>query len=157
MIAAAVPDVDGLGIVAGQEMYWRFHHVLGHNLFFSLIVATVLAVLGGRALLTFPIYLALFHLHLLMDFFGSGPGWKIHYFWPISQVGYKTDLVWNLSSWQNTLAAAVLLAWTAVIAYLQRRTPLELISPRLDRIGVEALRSRDVSRSAEPPTGPPMR
>src|SRR5690242_13324322 len=71
MIAASVADLDGLGMVAGmeQELYWRYHHVLGHNLFFGLLVAGVLAAMGGRKWVTFPLYLLLFHLHLSMDYF----------------------------------------------------------------------------------------
>ncbi len=153
MIAAAIPDVDGIGFVFGEDWYWKFHHILGHNVFFGLLTAGALAAIGGRKRLTFPVYLALFHLHLVMDYFGSGPGWKIHYFWPVSQVGYKTDWVWNLTSWQNMSAAVVLLAWTAVIVYLLRRTPLELISPRLDRVGVDAIARRRQPTSVEPTHG----
>jgi len=32
MIAASAADLDGLGILFGQEAYWRYHHTLGHNL-----------------------------------------------------------------------------------------------------------------------------
>jgi hypothetical protein len=142
MIAASIADVDGCGIVAGQEWYWRFQHVLGPNVFFGLMVAGILAVFSPRRWIAFAIYLLLFHLHLLMDFFGSGPGWSIDYLWPISTYGYRTRLAWDLFSWQNTLAAAILLAWTVVIAYRLGRTPLELIAPRLDRLAVQWLRGR---------------
>lgn len=133
MAAASIPDIDGCGIVFGQEMYWRFHHFVGHNIFFGLMIAGLGAVISTRRWLAFAIYLLAFHLHLLMDFFGSGPGWKIHYWWPLSERGYRTQYVWDLSSWQNTTAAVILLVWTIAIAYRFRRTPLELISPSLDR------------------------
>ena len=40
---------------------------------------------------------------------------------------------WNFYSWQNITAAFVLLLWTVAIAYVCRRTPLELLMPSLDR------------------------
>jgi len=140
MVAASIPDIDGLGIVFGQEAYWRFHHYLGHNVFFGLAVAGVGACFSARKIVAFAMYLFAFHLHLVMDFFGSGPGWKIHYWWPISDVGYRTQYVWNLSSWQNTVAAALLLLWTMAIAYRFGRTPLELVSPSLNERLVKSRR-----------------
>ena len=67
VVAAAIPDLDGLGLLAvpfaGSHFYERYHHVLGHNLTFAVIACLA--------------YFALFHLHLLMDYYGSGPGWGI--------------------------------------------------------------------------------
>jgi hypothetical protein len=133
MIAASIADIDGLGFFFSEEVYWRLHHSLGHNVFFGVMAALAMAVWSKRWATAFAVYVGLFHLHLLMDYFGSGPGWLIHYLWPLSEAGWKTHLVWNLFSWQNLMAAGILLAWTGVIAYVARRTPLELIAPRLDR------------------------
>jgi hypothetical protein len=36
MIAAAASDLDGIGRVFGEEAYWRYHHVVGHNLAFAI-------------------------------------------------------------------------------------------------------------------------
>ncbi len=66
MAAASIPDIDGCGIVFGQEMYWRFHHFVGHNIFFGLMIAGLGAVISTRRWLAFAIYLLAFHLHLLM-------------------------------------------------------------------------------------------
>jgi hypothetical protein len=46
-------------VLGGWDAYQTYHHKIAH--------------------------LALFHLHLVMDFVGSGPGWGIYYFWPFSQ------------------------------------------------------------------------
>ncbi|MGC4031372.1 MAG: metal-dependent hydrolase [Tepidisphaeraceae bacterium] len=136
MIAATVPDVDGLGIVFGNELYQRWHHVAAHNLPFCMIVCGVMAALTPRPVIgrawRFLVYGIAFHLHLLMDYFGSGPGWPIDYLWPLHGLRFVNWQAWELSSWQNTTAAAVLLAVTAVIAILKRRTPLELLMPSLD-------------------------
>jgi hypothetical protein len=142
MTAAAIADIDGIGFFISNEMYWRLHHYLGHNLFFGVAISLVMAALSRRRLAGLAMYVTLFHLHLAMDLVGSGPGWAIHYFWPVSSVGYRTTLVWDLFSWQNILAAGIFLAWTMAIAFISRRTPLELIAQRLDRRAIELLTPR---------------
>ena len=137
MIAAAVPDLDGIGVVLGQATYQRWHHVACHNLLFCVITTFSMAGLGpisiGRRCMLAGLYAGLFHLHLMMDYFGSGPGWPIEYLWPFSSFRFVNWSAWPLSSWQNTVAAAVLLLVTIVIGKIARRTPLEVVLPSLDR------------------------
>jgi hypothetical protein len=137
MIAASIPDVDGLGIVVSEHWYTRFHHVVGHNLLFAVVTAAVLAAFSVRRVLAFFTYFALVHLHLFMDFWGSGRDWGICYFWPFESAGpgswWMNPYGWAFFSWQNITAAFALLAWTVWIAYAKRRTPLELLMPNLDR------------------------
>jgi hypothetical protein len=143
MIAASIADLDGLGILAGQEAYLKYHHVVGHNLLFGLIACIVLALLSRARLGVFALYLALFHLHLVMDFFGSGPGWPIYYLWPYSKwTPDNRHWSWEFYSWQNITAAFALLAWTILIAVYAGRTPLEVPMPRLDRQLVQWFRAR---------------
>lgn len=141
MIAASIPDCDGLGILLwpinhelGQNLYWDYHHRLGHCLIFGVLVSALLSAFSGsRRALCFPLYLLMFHLHLAMDIAGSGPGWGIHYFWPVNDRAYEVTWTWPLFSWQNILTFFVLLGWTVLIAIRKGRTPLELIMPSLDR------------------------
>src|SRR5579872_2781125 len=133
MIAAAIPDLDGLSILGGQQAYWNWHHRVCHNLPFGLIVCGLLAWLSGRRIGLFVLYLLLFQLHIVMDIFGSGPGWGIYYFWPFSNWMFdNTGISWEFFSWQNLSIAGGLLVWTIVIAIRLGRTPLEAIMPRLD-------------------------
>ena len=163
MVAAAIADLDGLGIVAGAHFYERYHHVLGHNLTFAVITAAVLTVFStgewwrrGVACLA---YFGLFHLHILMDYSGSGPGWGISYWWPWRHgPGYwwVNPRPWNFFSWQNVTAAYVLLGWTVAIAYVCRRTPLEVLMPSLDEKLVRFGRRAPVaSAPAEPAAAAP--
>jgi hypothetical protein len=85
-------------------------------------------------------YLSLFHLHLLMDYYGSGPGWGIAYLWPFSRRTWSTPDAWEFFSWQNLTTAAALIVWTLAIAIRQHRTPLEALMPNLDRQLVEKVR-----------------
>lgn len=133
MLAASLPDVDGLSILAGQEAYWDYHHTLGHNLLFGIVLCFVLACLSSHRLLSLIIYLALFHLHLVLDYFGSGPGWGIPYLWPFRHWLWMRRDAWPFYSWQNVTTAVALVAWTLWIARRQGRTPLEALMPRLDR------------------------
>lgn len=133
MVSAAVADVDGLGFFFGEEAYWRFHHVVGHNVFFGLLMSLALAAASSRRILAFAAYFTCFHIHLLMDLYGSGVGWRIHYLWPIEPAGFKSDAAWPLMSWQNYLAFTTLALVTAIIAVKKRRSPLELLLPRLER------------------------
>ena len=139
MIAATAMDLDGVGIVFGEKWYLAGHHIWGHNLFFCAIVAGTLAIVS-RPMRTFWIYLLLAHLHLAMDYVGSGPLWDIYYLWPISRWHLRYDGAWALYSWQNITTAGILLAWTVAIARWLGRTPLEVIMPNLDRQLVDLAR-----------------
>jgi hypothetical protein len=140
MIAASAADLDGLGIAGGQEMYWRFHHVFGHNLFFALVISAALTIVPQHRTRAFVLYLALAHLHLFLDFLGSGPGWTIPYLWPTHHWVWKNPHVWALYSWQNICFFAAFLVWTIIITIRRGRTPLEAIMPNLDRQLVALLR-----------------
>lgn len=85
MIAASIADLDGLSILFGQNAYWTYHHLLCHGITFAVLFSLVFAWLSPRPIRSFPIYLSLGHLHLLMDYYGSGPGWDIFYLYPFSR------------------------------------------------------------------------
>jgi len=134
MIAASIADLDGLTRLGGQESYWRWHHKVCHNLTFGIISSAILVIFSGRKIGLFLLYLALFHLHLNLDVFGSGPGWGIYYLWPFSNWMFdNTAYSWQFYSWQNELTAGILLLWTILIAIKAKRTPLEALMPNLDR------------------------
>jgi len=139
MLAASLPDCDGLGIVFGQEAYWDYHHVLGHNFLVAVLLSLALAGFSNQKLKCFAVYLGLFHLHLLMDYFGSGEGWGILYLWPFRSDSYESERCWPLYSWQNLCFGAFFLAWTLLVAVRKKRTPLEWPMPGLDKKLVAAL------------------
>jgi inner membrane protein len=142
MVAASIADVDGLGIVRGtlSSAYLDYHHVLAHSLPFGLIACAVLTIFSTHRIKALLLFLALFHLHLLLDYFGSGPGWDIYYFWPISKLRIPNSYSWEFYSIQNISFAFFLFLWTLAIAVRAGRTPLETLMPNLDREIVELLR-----------------
>ena len=89
-------------------------------------------ILSGWCIASFVLFLALFHLHLLLDYYGSGPEWHIHYLWPMKAMIIRNPHAWEFYSWQNMLAFAVFLLWTSWIGWKKKRTPLECIMPKLD-------------------------
>ena len=95
MVAAAAPDVDGLAIVFGQHAYWRFHHTFGHNLYFALIVGVAFAAWARPAWGTFLLCVGMVHLHLYLDYWGSVPGWHIHYLWPARDPTWRNPAAWS--------------------------------------------------------------
>jgi hypothetical protein len=150
MLAASLADLDGLGIVVSREWYWDYHHVLGHNGLYGVVLCALLAVLSRRGVrgLGFVVYLALYHLHLVMDYYGSGPGWGIAYLWPFSQWQWRNADAWGFQSWQNISAAGALIIWTVLVANRRGRTPLEAVMPRLDlelarRLGFTPVAEKD--------------
>ncbi len=138
-LVGLLPDVDGLTLLGGVDAYGTYHHVLTHGL-----LAAGVAVAGAALLAEDRLRVALgaamaFHLHLVCDLAGSGPGWPILYFWPASHHEWMWSWQWDLGSWQNVLiglATTVACLWVGLRA---GRTPLELLSRRADGLVVAAL------------------
>ena len=138
MIAATAQDLDGLGIILypiyEQKYYWAWHHVLFHNLLSAIILTTILTIWSKHKLKAALLYFALFHLHLLMDYVGSGELWTIPYLYPFSdKLTLMWKYAWPMFSWQNITAGFILIGWTILIAAKKERTPLEQFMPSLDR------------------------
>ncbi|MFO0597307.1 MAG: hypothetical protein U0228_18480 [Myxococcaceae bacterium] len=141
-LAGVLPDLDGLTLLAGEEAYGRWHHLVTHGALSSLLICGVLAAFGKRRAVVFGLGLAMFHLHLLCDLAGSGPGWPIFYLWPFSRAELMWSGQWDLASWQNSLVglgATLAVLWCAVPL---GRTAVELFSLKTDAKVVAALRAR---------------
>jgi inner membrane protein len=88
-----------------------------------------------------------FHLHLFEDLMGSrgpdGDQWPIPYLKPFSSTPQLTwQGQWQLNAWPNILITVVLLLITLWLAWRRGFSPLEMISSKLDRGFVGALRRR---------------
>lgn len=154
--ASVVPDLDGLGIIADKltqnsshPLSWwsEYHHVLGHNLGFALVVAAVTAIFTKRKVMMTLLVLFSFHLHLLADIVGArGPDgyqWPIPYLLPFSnhlQLTWSGQ--WALNAWPNIVITAVLIALALLLARRRGFSPLEMVSVKVDAAFVSALRSR---------------
>ncbi len=154
-VAGLVPDVDGLGIVAEaltkeSELpltWWTdYHHVLGHNLAFGLVVAVVSFALATKRWKTAALAFLTFHLHLLGDLVGArgpeGYQWPIPYFYPFSKLEWTWDGQWALNAWQNFVITGIVLMITFYWAWQKGHSPVEMISATADKAFVETLRRR---------------
>lgn len=156
-IAAVIPDIDGIGITADVatrgstaplDLYWRFHHTLGHNLAFGLVVMTVVFCLATRSRVAAALAMLSFHLHLAGDIIGSGGGpgshqWTIPYLVPFTdslQIAWAGQ--WALNAWPNIVITVCLLAATFYLAWRRGFSPAEMISRRVDAAFVGTLRDR---------------
>ena len=151
-LAAAIPDLDGLGILAELAtrntahplLWWTdYHHTLGHNLLFAVLYAVVAALLispraGAMSFLAV-------HLHFLGDVLGSrGPDdyqWPIPYLYPFRNEPQLTwSGQWHLNAWPNFVITALLLAFTLWAARRRGYSIVGLVSLRADEVFVEVLR-----------------
>jgi len=131
MIAAEIADLDGIGIISSIEAYLDYHHVLGHNVFVGILIVVVLSMISRRLLMV-PILTLSFASHLVLDSFGSGEGWGLSLFYPLSDRSYVNPYAWSFQGWENSLAMFCVLFPTVVIGVKHRRTPFEAICPRLE-------------------------
>lgn len=155
-VAGVIPDLDGLGIVAevltkhsAHPLTWwsDYHHVLGHNIGFCLLVTVTGFALATKRWTTATLVFVSFHLHLLCDLVGArgpdGHQWPIPYLQPFSlvwQLAWSGQ--WALNDWPNFLITGTAMALAFLLAWRRGHSPLELFSSRADRTFVETLRRR---------------
>jgi hypothetical protein len=140
-LAGVAPDLDGLSLVGGVETYGRWHHVLTHGAPAALACG-VIALAVSRRFAVAGLAVLAFHLHLLCDLMGSGPGWPIFYAWPFSRAELMWSGQWNLASWQNSVIGMTATTLCLACALWTSRTPVELFSLKQDAKVVAALRAR---------------
>jgi len=143
MLAGVLPDLDVLAIILGRKAYLAYHHVLCHNLLFGCLLSIGFALASRKKSIAFAIYILSFHIHLVLDLLGSGPGWTITYAWPFSLVQFSLpSIAWEFNGWQNKAYFALLLAITFFIAKWKNRTFLEFCFPERDRILISWLKPK---------------
>ena len=160
--ASVVPDLDGLGIIADRltrnsshPLNWwgDYHHTLGHNLGFVIVVVAIAAIFATQRVKTTLLVLLSFHLHLLADLAGArgpnGDQWPIPYLLPFSkQLQLTWSGQWALNAWPNFVITGVLSGMMFIFARQRGFSPLEMVSSKADAIFVRALRTRFPLRSA---------
>lgn len=163
-LAAVIPDIDGLGIIpelltqgSAHPLTWGSdYHRLLHNLTFCLAVSAAGMFFVKRRWKVGALTLLSLHLHLLFDLLGSrGPEdgylWPVPYLWPFIR---DREPAWNgqwaINAWPNIALTVLLLAAAFRLAWKRGFSPFELLSSKLDRLFVEALRRRfgEASRRA---------
>jgi len=156
MFAGILSDIDGLGVLidlatrhSASPTHWydQFHHSLGHNLGFALVVTALAFFLAHQRPLVAALSFLSFHLHLLGDLVGSrGPDgyqWPIPYLVPWSTAWQLTwQGQWALNAWPNFLMTGILLATMFYLAWQRGYSPVEIISTKADAAFIKTLRAR---------------
>lgn len=142
VLAGILPDLDGLTLLAGEQAYATWHHVLTHGAVAALALSGLLAAFAVQRSAVLGLALVAFHLHLGADLVGSGPGWPVLYFWPFSRHEWSWAGQWELASWQNTVIGLVATLACLACAGPFGRTPVELFSRAADAQVVAAVRRR---------------
>jgi inner membrane protein len=141
--AGVAPDLDGLSLLAGVDAYGQWHHVLTHGVVGATLVTICATSLAKDRVRVALLALVAFHGHLLCDFFGSGYGWGITYWFPFSRHAYLAPIQWDLNAWPNVAATAVALALSGWLALRHGHSVAETVVPRRwDAVIVETLRNR---------------
>jgi membrane-bound metal-dependent hydrolase YbcI (DUF457 family) len=150
--SAIVSDIDGLTLLFSKESFFEYHHTFGHSIVIALIALFIAASFASEIKWTFFLGFVAFNSHIIGDLFGSGEGWSIKYFWPVSDYEYNLPvwMRWELDSWQNFLITVLCILITMYIAITRNRTPVEFVSVQSDNRIVEVLQkwSRKFRKSA---------
>ena len=141
VFAALAPDLDVLSYVGGPNLYAKLHHALGHNLF----VATLLSGFCVAMYRQKPWKMLLFSQlavwsHLLGDYFFTR--FPLEFFWPVSSKGYIYSYRIGLDHWINHVFGYASFLCFIRMAMRWKRTPIELVWPKLDERVVNLFRKR---------------
>ena len=155
-LSGVIPDIDSFGIIAeqltkesGHPLFWwsDYHHILGHNIGFGILVAVVVFIVSKKKWKTMGLALFCFHLHLLCDIVGAkGPDgyqWPIPYLLPFSnaiQIVWKYQ--WEINAWPNFVITVAALAVTFYYAWKNGYSVLGMISKKMDLVFVRTLQNR---------------
>jgi len=143
VFAALAPDLDAISYIFGERAYATYHHAVGHNLFFDVLVSLGCAALfsSRRERWTVLLFTQLaFYSHYFGDYFLTR--FPLEAFWPISHKGYVYSYRIGLDHPINTFLGYLSFVIFALSAWTHGRTPIELISPELDRRIVNLIRPR---------------
>jgi hypothetical protein len=136
-LAGVGPDLDGASLVAGHDAFYRYHHILFHNVGAVLAAAALTGLFLWRRPRVWLLVVFAFAAHLLEDYLTVG--WDQFLWQPFN--ASAVNLSHHLPNWlvQGVLqitAMVFILGMTVWIYLRHHRTPLEILSPALDRLVV---------------------
>jgi len=134
-LAGVSPDLDGLMLLAGGDAFARYHHLLFHNVGFVLVVAVLGGLLFWRRPRVWALVVFASAAHVLEDYLTVG--WNQYPWKPFnaSAVNLADHLpTWLVQGLFQVLAMLFILGVTVWIYLRYRRTPIEMLSPALDRL-----------------------
>lgn len=132
LFAGLLPDLDVASYLFGSVAFSRYHHVWTHNLFFGLVVSGAACwICRGQRGKTFLFTQLAFSAHYFGDYFLTRM--PLAAFWPISDAKFGYAGALPLGHPINHALVWVSLLAIALIAWRFKRTPMEVLSPELDK------------------------
>jgi membrane-bound metal-dependent hydrolase YbcI (DUF457 family) len=149
-LAAIAPDLDGITYLMGSAAALQQHHIWAHNLLFSLAVSLLAALYcTGLRWRAAAFTQAAFYTHFFGDYFFTT--WPQLYLYPFSTRRFFYPSAYAfcdpINDWLILAGGVVVLG---LCAYF-RRTPLEVLSPRLDARLVKAVAGMRLEWRRPPP------
>lgn len=148
VVAAVLPDIDAIPFLFGKELYDRWHHTFGHNVFLGIL--TILAAAWHlrlrppkRRFFETSLVGLCWASHILTDMKLSG--WEVYLLWPFSRQGYEFFPMLSLGHPINFVLVYALMGAVVPLALWRGVTPLEILSPRLDRIVTNFFRRKELA------------
>ncbi len=134
-LAGAGPDLDGLALFGGAEVYHRYHHILFHNAGSVLAASLLTGTLLWRNPRAWLLSVFAFAMHIVEDYV-TVP-WNQYPWRPFADT--VVNLGDHLPAWvvQGPLQYSAMLFALGTTVWIYRkygRTPLEIVSPALDRL-----------------------
>jgi membrane-bound metal-dependent hydrolase YbcI (DUF457 family) len=134
-LAGAACDLDGLSLLAGGDAYYRYHHILFHNVGSLLVIAALAGLFFWRKPWVWLLVAFSFGMHVVEDYF-TVP-WNMQPWRPFAST--VVNLGQHVPGWVvqyvfQSVAMAGIVAITVWIYLRYQRTPIEIISPALDRL-----------------------
>jgi len=141
VISALASDIDVLAIFGGTQTYARYHHTIGHNVFFSFLLSGVCVLLYRQKPWKMALFSQLgFYTHYFGDYFFTR--FPIQFFWPMSYRTYIYSYRIGLDHPINLVFGYLSFLSFILMAMWFKRTPMELISPKLDERIVNLFRKK---------------
>lgn len=141
VVAALAPDLDVLAYAFGEHAYATYHHALGHNVFFSVLLSAASVTLFRAKPWKVLLFTQLaFYSHYFGDYFFTR--FPLEYFWPVSNRGFVYSHRIGLDHPVNLFLGYGSFVLFAVYGILYQRTPMEFLSPQLDQRLVNLFRRK---------------
>jgi hypothetical protein len=141
ILGAVLPDIDAVNIVFGSSAYVHYHHTFGHNLF-TWALFTSVVTLHCRSWKALLLSFLTFGAHLLAD--AKLSAWKLYLFWPFSMKGYVLPHSIGLESPINTHLVYYSFALVALLAFVYKRTPIDIFAPKLDQLLLSLIKKKNL-------------
>ncbi len=143
VFSALASDLDVLTMIGGVQAYASYHHAIGHNVFFSVMISGICVLLSRHKPWKIVVFSQLgFYSHYFGDYFFTR--FPLQYFWPVSYRAFIYSYRIGLDHPINLAFGYASFLILIVMAMKFKRTPIELFSIALDQRIINLFRRRSL-------------